>query len=218
MRREQIYAAMLVAFGALTAPAQISQFTQGPLLLGTGASTMIGINAPEQGYSVAISGDGSTAMVGAPFDSEGVGATWVWGRASDGTWTQQGSKMIGLDAAPGWLEGYSVAISADGNTVIATGQPGVITSAPTITLWTRSNGIWTQGSSLAGSLPATPTESVTSIAISGDSQTIAFGVASDNTLGAVWVFTLNNGNWVQQGAKMFPTSPLPPITSALDNR
>ena len=244
MRDVRICGAMLVAFAAATANAQTSQFVQGQQLFGTGASTMIGINAPQQGYSVGLSADGSTAIVGAPFDSEGIGATWVWVLGSDGTWTQQGSKMVASDAVSGSEEGYSVAlsadgntaivggasaawiwtrannvwtqqgstlaagaavaISADGNTAIATGEPGVNNAGATITLWTRSNDVWTQGSSLAGSLPASPTEAVTSIAISGDGQTIVFGAASDNSLGAVWVFTFDAGNWTQQGLKIVP--------------
>ena len=45
-----------------------------------------------QGYSVALSRDGNTVMVGGPQDDGGNGAAWVFTR-SDTTWTQQGPKL-----------------------------------------------------------------------------------------------------------------------------
>ncbi len=41
------------------------------------------------GVSVALSGDGSTALVGGHGDNNGVGAAWVFTR-SGSTWAQQG--------------------------------------------------------------------------------------------------------------------------------
>jgi hypothetical protein len=42
---------------------------------------------------VAVSADGKTAIIGAPGDNNGVGATWVYTR-SGSTWTQQ-AKLVG---------------------------------------------------------------------------------------------------------------------------
>ena len=39
------------------------------------------IGSVEQGFAVAISKDGTTAIVGAPFDSSGTGAAWVFTRS-----------------------------------------------------------------------------------------------------------------------------------------
>ena len=47
---------------------------QGSKLVGTGA---VGFTI-DQGYSVSLSGDGNTAIVGGPFDSSSVGAAWVF--------------------------------------------------------------------------------------------------------------------------------------------
>src|SRR5207302_6777381 len=44
------------------------------------------------GYSVALSGDGSTALVGGPGDNGGLGAAWVFTR-SGSSWSQQGPKL-----------------------------------------------------------------------------------------------------------------------------
>jgi uncharacterized protein (TIGR03437 family) len=104
---------------------------QGGKLVGTGA---VGALGAEQGYSVALSGDGNTAIVGAPWDNTvntfdpnyGAGGAWVYKR-SGGAWTQQGSKLVGtgvvgaLGALQGAEQGYSVAISSDGYTAIVGG-------------------------------------------------------------------------------------------------
>ena len=45
------------------------------------------------GSSVALSKDGDTAVIGAPGDTGGVGAAWVFTRSETGTWTQQGAKL-----------------------------------------------------------------------------------------------------------------------------
>ncbi len=47
------------------------------------------------GYSVALSADGNTALIGAPEDNNHVGAAWVFARS--GTAWQQGPKLIGAD-------------------------------------------------------------------------------------------------------------------------
>src|SRR5215831_2295769 len=83
---------------------------QGPKLVGNGSSATAG-----QGISVAISGDGNTAIVGAP----NVGSAWVFARTS-GVWTQQGPALF----TPGITQGgRSVSISGDGNTALVAG-PG----------------------------------------------------------------------------------------------
>src|ERR1035438_807725 len=55
---------------------------QGSKLVGTGA--VGSIVSAEQGYSVALSGDGNTALVGGPFDDSPTGAVWVFTRSEIG--------------------------------------------------------------------------------------------------------------------------------------
>ena len=88
---------------------------QGSKLVGTGA-----VGSAEQGRSVALSADGNTAIVGGPGDNSYTGAAWVFTR-SGGVWTQQGSKLVGTGAVGNADQGYSVALSADGNTAIVGG-------------------------------------------------------------------------------------------------
>src|SRR5208282_6465388 len=73
-----------------------------------------------QGYSVALSEDGNTAIWGGHSDNEDVGAAWVFTRSGT-TWTQQGSKLVGTGATGQAQQGYSVALSALGNAAIVGG-------------------------------------------------------------------------------------------------
>ena len=66
------------------------------------------------GKSVALSGDGSTALVGGPTDAENSGAAWVFTR-SGSSFAQPGTKLTGvLEGGEGHF-GASVALSSDGN-------------------------------------------------------------------------------------------------------
>ena len=123
--------------------AQFSQ--QGPKLVGTD-----GVGIGEQGYSVSISADGNTAIVGGFRDNSNAGAMWVWTR-SGGVWTQQGTKLVGSGAVGPAYQGFSVSISADGNTAIVGGF-GDNSFAGAAWIWTRSGGVWSQqGIKLVGS-------------------------------------------------------------------
>ena len=88
---------------------------QGSKLYGTNADMVA-----YQGYSVALSADGNTAVVGADDDNNEMGAIWVFTR-SGGTWTQQGNKLVGSHGVEIVYQGSSVSLSADGNTVIEGG-------------------------------------------------------------------------------------------------
>jgi hypothetical protein len=89
---------------------------QGPKLIGTGAVGIAG-----QGWSVSVTSDGNTAIESGPDDNNGAGAIWIFTR-SGGIWTQLGSKFAGTGAVgnPVW-QGGSVAISANGTTIIECG-------------------------------------------------------------------------------------------------
>ena len=87
----------------------------GTKLVGTGA-----VGNGRQGVSVALSGDGSTAIVGGVEDKSYSGAAWVYSRSGT-VWTQQANKLVGTDAIGSAGQGHSVALSADGNTAIVGG-------------------------------------------------------------------------------------------------
>src|SRR5262249_27755003 len=85
---------------------------QGSKLVGTGA-----IGAASQGFSVALSGGGNTAIVGGTNDHLNVGAAWVFTRSA-GVWTQQ-QKLVGTGATGTSEQGRSVALSC--NTAVVGG-------------------------------------------------------------------------------------------------
>ncbi len=85
-------------------------------LVGTGNA-----GAARQGFSVALSADGNTAIVGGPGDNTVSGAAWVFTRSGT-TWTQQQAKLVGTGNVGGAQQGFSVALSADGNTALVGGS------------------------------------------------------------------------------------------------
>ena len=197
------FAVMLFVLSALalSPPGASAQFVQqGSKLVGTGA-----VGSAFQGASVAISGDGNTAIVGGWVDSNETGAAWVYTRSGD-VWSQQGSKLVGTDAVGSARQAISVAISADGNTAIV---GGIFDSSSAGAAWVfaRSGGVWSQqGSKLVGSGSAGHAGLGASVALAADGNTaIIGGDFDDNHTGAGWVFTRSGGVWSQQGSKLVGT-------------
>jgi hypothetical protein len=180
----------------------LAQFTQqGPKLVGMGA-----VGNAEQGYSVSLSSDGNTAIVGGPIDNTIVGAAWIFTR-SGSVWTQLGSKLVGTGAVGSSAQGSSVALSGDGNTAIV-GAVGDNGGNGAVWIFTRSGGVWTQqGSKL---VPTDPSPGIArfgfSVALSSDGNTAAVGGYVDNNgIGATWIFTRSGVAWTQQGSKLVGT-------------
>ena len=99
-----VVAATLGVFAALwgaPAPAQAQFVQQAGPLTGTGSS-----GTAKQGYAVAIAADGNTAIVGGPSDNSSVGAAWVYVRAANGAWTQQGGKLVGTGFTGASQQGF----------------------------------------------------------------------------------------------------------------
>jgi hypothetical protein len=181
---------------------------QGGKLVGTGAVAF----PPFYFISVALSGDGNTAIVGRPNDNGQVGAAWVFTRAG-GVWSQQGSKLVGTGAVGGAGQGHSLALSADGNTAIV-GGPFDNATAGATWVFTRSGGVWSQqGSKLVGTgAVGSFVEQGYSVALSVDGNTAIVGGPDDNwsgftdtAVGAAWVFTRSGGVWSQDGGKLVGT-------------
>jgi hypothetical protein len=179
-------------------------------LVGTGASG----NAI-QGFSVAISADGHTAIIGGPRDGSS-GAAWIFTR-SGGVWSQQGGKLVGTGAVGGSEQGISVAISADGNTAIVGGKYDNL-GVGAAWIFNRSGGVWKQqGEKLIGAGAVGAAKQGSSVALSANGKTAIVGGLGDNgntegSAGAAWVFTFNGRVWNQQGKKLVGTGAvnLPP--------
>ena len=125
------------------------------------------------GYSVALSGDGKTALIGAPY----VHSAWVFARSGD-HWKQQGPKLIGVG-------GDAVALSVTGDTALIDR-----------TVLTRSGSTWAQQAVLTPAQGLNDRNSFgRSAALSGDGDTALVGDAINNV---VYVFTRTDGRWTEQ--------------------
>ncbi len=153
------------------------------------------------GTSVALAEDGDTALVGAPTDSGGVGAAWVFTR-SGSTWTQQGEKLTGTGETGEGEFGYSVALSEDGSTALI-GSPEDDTATGAVGAFARAGGVWSQqGQKLTGGEEGNSQFGVY-VALSADGNTALIGGPGDNNdAGAAWVFVRSGGVWSQQGQKL----------------
>jgi hypothetical protein len=186
----RLFGALVLIFATLLLSSQLAlaQFTQqGPPLVGTG------------GYSVALSADGNTALLGGNDSSPG--AAWVFTR-SNGVWTQEGNKLVPTSA--NGVSTRSIGLSADGNTAI---MGGVDLHSGILAAWvfTRSGGVWTQqGNELVGTGAAGNGggNSPPPVALSADGNTAILGADSSSPPGAAWVFTRTNGVWTQQGNEL----------------
>ena len=152
-------------------------------LVGTGAA-----GPAQQGHSVALSADGNTAIVGGAIDNF-QGAVWVFIRSGGNSWFQQGMKLVGTGEIGGAGLGFSVALSSDGNTILA-GGPTDTSSIGAAWVFTRSGTVWTQlGKKLVGLGNSGGSQEGFSVALSGDGQTGILGGPDDNSnVGAAWVF------------------------------
>jgi hypothetical protein len=170
---------------------------QGSKLVGTGA-----IGAARQGCSVSLSSDSKTLMSGGYNDSNRKGAVWVFTQ-SGGVWTQQGAKLVGSGATSDAYQGFTVSLSADGNTA-AIGGPNDNIQKGAVWIFTRSSGVWSQqGNKLIGTGSVGTARQGSSVALSANGNTLVEGGYGDNgNKGAMWIYTRTGSTWSQQGSKV----------------
>ncbi len=165
-------------------------------------ATFTGTGSDYLGYSVALSADGRVALVGAPFGF----AAYLYAEPGSG-WAGEPSPTASFTSPANDYFGYSVALSADGQTALV-GGPSTIGAASGSTsgayLYAETSGTW----------PATPTATFTgsassglgtSVALSADGQTALVGApyaSSDN--GAAYLYARPASGW--------PVAPAPTST------
>jgi hypothetical protein len=144
---------------------------------GSSLRTISGESEGDQfGSSIAMSGDGSTIVVGAPLnDGNGVDAGSVRVFSfSNGSWVQKGVDIDGRRAGDQF--GSSVAVSADGSTIVV-GAPlndGNGGDAGSVQVFTFSNGAWAQrGVDITGETAGG--RAGHSVAVTSDGGTVAIG-------------------------------------------
>ena len=171
-------------------------------ITGTGSTTVSLF-----GKSVAISTDGSTIVAGGYGDNNYTGAVFVFTKIA-ASWTQQGSKLVGTSSSSStaMTQGFSVAISSDGNT-LAFGGSADNNNVGAAWAFTRSGTTWTQQSSklIGTNYVGSSVYQGTSISMTSDGHTIVVGGVNDNVgNGAAWVWTRSafGQSYYQQGQKI----------------
>ena len=159
------------------------------------------------GWSVALSSDGSTALVGAPKKTVGVqsnhGEVYVFTNSS-GVWSQT-AELTASDGAAGDEFGWSVALSGDGTTALVGADAKSISGhgdQGAAYVFTNSSGTWQQIAELTASDGGTSDTFGHAAALSTDGNTAlvtAYNIAigSNTFLGAAYVFTKSGGSWSQ---------------------
>ena len=187
------------------------------------------------GSSVALSRDGNTMAVAAYYESSAAtgingnqndrsipeaGAVYVFTRTGT-TWSQQayikasntGQAAVGDGFAEGDQFGYSIALSADGNTLAvgaigedsaATGINGdqadnMANQAGAAYVFTRTGSTWSQQAYVKSSMTRPNVLFGYSIGLSGSGDTLAVAeFDADRGKGALYVLTRSGGTWSQQ--------------------
>ena len=162
------------------------------------------VGAQAFGVSVALSGDGNTALVGASFYDNRVGAAFLY-RRSGSTWKQLGPIMMGAGGVgtPGY--GGAVALSQDGKTA-AVGGP--IDGGGT----TRLGAVWTYAVSSSGwtslGKKVVPRDAVQdgsfgqSVSLSARGDVLLAGAST----GGAWLFDRSGSSWKQSARLSAPTA------------
>jgi hypothetical protein len=156
------------------------------------------------GRGVALSSDGTTALIGAPNDAHGTGAVWAYTRGAAG-WEPQGPKMTGAGEVGGGEFGEAVALSGDGSRAIV-GAPGDASETGAAWAFARAAGIWApDGEKLLGGEAQPPSQFGFSVAIAEDGATAMVGGFIDGAKrGAAWAFSRDTGLWEQEGSRLTP--------------
>ncbi len=175
-----------------------STWSQQQILIGAGTVD------DEEGYSVALSAEGNTALIGGPDYEDGEpGAAWVFTRSGI-TWSEQ-AKLVGAHPSGLVQKGWSVALSGDGNTALIGGPSAEFKSGePALGgawAFTRSGSTWKELEQLpSGSGAGIDTGQGQSVALSGNGTTaLVGGIGYQSGLGGAWVYTLAGGHWTEQG-------------------
>jgi hypothetical protein len=136
---------------------------------------------------VALSSDGSTALIGADSDEDpngsDAGSAYVFDN-SGGSWTQQ-AKLTADDGGIGDIFGYSVALSSDGDTALVSARDDDSNggSSGSAYVFDRSGGSWTQQTKLTPDDGDSDDDFGASVALSSEGSTALIGAYEDSEIG-----------------------------------
>lgn len=161
----------------------------------------VGVEDDLFGWSVAIAGDGNTALVGAFGDDSERGATYVFTRSS-GVWSQQ-AKLVVEGSVAAQSFGWSVALSSDGSTALVGGPSDNAAVSGAAWVFTRSSGSWSSQAKLAGTDVNSSGSQGKSVSLSGDGNLAIVGAPDDGSEdGAAVIYVRSSGVWTQVDSKL----------------
>jgi FG-GAP repeat len=156
------------------------------------------------GGSVALSGDGNTALVGAglsgwyglSYGPEGNAPPTIFGRAGT-TWTQEATLSTG--AAPTMFDnfGHALALSADGKTALV-GDPDANDGAGAAYVFTGSGSSWTQQTELSATALPDSSDLGDAVALSADGSTALIGAPYGSSGGTAYLYRDGGSSWTQE--------------------
>jgi hypothetical protein len=182
--------------------------------------------ADQFGNSVALSSDGTTALIGAHNDAEpngtadgsdwlrnggdipgGSGSAYLFSRNQSG-WEQQ-TKIAADDGDSVHYFGYSVSLTSNGDTALV-GAMNANDSLGAAYLFTRDSGGWSQEATLTANDVDAAGVFASRVEISDKGQTVIVSAPGDTNsngedAGSVYVFVSDGGSWREQ-AKIIPNS------------
>lgn len=169
----------------------------------------------QSGYATSLNANGNVVAIGAPYNADNgssSGHVRIY-ENTEGTWQQKGNDINGVAVSDKF--GFSVSISADGNTV-AVGAPdsnanGFESGQVRIFNFQETN--WVQiGSAIDGE--SVSDHSGFSVSLSKDGSRVAIGAPDNHTIvnegsnhGQVRVYENQGNNWVQIGGDIHGENP-----------
>ncbi len=157
----------------------------------------LGRTGDQLGFSVALSGNGTTVVAGAPFFGNAgsnlpfLGEAWVFQQPPGGFVdnTNPNAVLLAPNSQPNDFFAEAVAISDDAKTIVA-GATGVANGRGAAFVYTSPTGIWTSA----------PAASATLMSSDGQQEGVGRSVATDGRVVVVGPFTVAIGGNMGQGA------------------
>jgi hypothetical protein len=162
----------------------------GSKLVGTG---YVGTSNIEQGWSVAVSGNGSTIISGAPHDNSSAGSAFVFTLES-GAYVQQARLTVAVSA--GSSMGFAVALDSEGVTAFV-GAPFANSDTGSTWVFGYIGGTWIEiGSPLVDSGASYEGNKVQT---NSAGTLLVIGEENDNSgVGGASIWALSAGSWVKK--------------------
>ena len=156
------------------------------------------VGAARIGTSISMAANGGIIVAGGMNDNSNRGASWVFVQ-KDEIWQQLQAKLTATDATTNAQQGSAVAISAD-STTIAVGALRDNNYIGAFWIYKRNaTGIYSQqGNKFLPTQIIGAAQIGTSISISADGKIVAVGASKDNSRGAVWMYALQNNQYIQE--------------------